>query len=67
MGWIPGLQALVNHGCDLTLSRGCGKRGRPALHIAAENGYVDVVEFIMSQTPPRYHPVLDSSGKLFFF
>ncbi|KAI8968845.1 ankyrin repeat-containing domain protein [Mycotypha africana] len=61
-GWLPGLQALVEAGCDLRLARGGGGRQQTALQVAAEHGHTAVVEYIVSLTPPSYHAQVDGMG-----
>ncbi|KAG1455696.1 hypothetical protein G6F46_008021 [Rhizopus delemar] len=48
IGWLPGLQKLVEAGGDLMSARGEGKK--TALHVAAENGHISVVEYIIHIT-----------------
>lgn len=72
MGWLPGLQALVEAGADLATSRGAGLKNKTALHVAAEHCHTTVIEYIVSLTAPKYHSQVDSMGKVtqlkhFFF
>ncbi|RCH99621.1 hypothetical protein CU098_000553 [Rhizopus stolonifer] len=62
MGWILGLQALVEAGADLTQAKGAGLKNKTALHVAVENCHTTVVEYIVSLTPPKYHAQVDSMG-----
>ncbi|KAI9478035.1 MAG: hypothetical protein EXX96DRAFT_569336 [Benjaminiella poitrasii] len=64
MGWLPGLQALVDAGADITLSRGSGLKNKTALHVAAEHCHTTVVEYIVSLTPSKYHFQVDSMGNV---
>lgn len=66
IGWLPGLQALVEAGADITISRGAGLKNKTALHVAAEHCHTTVVEYIVSLTPPKYHVQVDSMGNIFF-
>jgi hypothetical protein len=63
MGWLPGLQALVEAGADLAISRGAGLKNKTALHVAAEHCHTTVVEYIVSLTTAKYHLQVDSMGK----
>ncbi|KAI8884409.1 ankyrin, partial [Backusella circina FSU 941] len=62
MGWLPGLQLLVEAGADLISSRGGGLKNKTVLHVAAEHCHISVVEYIISQTPPKFHLQVDSMG-----
>lgn len=61
-GWLAGLQALVEAGADVTISRGAGLKNKTALHVAAEHCHTTIVEYIVSLTPPKYHVQVDSMG-----
>lgn len=63
LGWLPGLQALVEAGADLSNGRGAGLKNKTALQVAAEHCHTPVVEYIVSLTPPKYHSQVDSMGK----
>lgn len=63
LGWLPGLQTLVEAGADLTTSRGAGLKNKTALQVAAEHCHTTVVEYIVSLTSPKYHGQVDSMGK----
>lgn len=65
MGWLPGLQALVDAGADLATSRGAGLKNKTALHVAAEHCHITAVEYIVSLTEPKFHMQVDSMGKCF--
>jgi hypothetical protein len=67
MGWLPGLQMLVEAGADLISSRGGGLKSKTVLHVAAEHCHISAVEYIISQTPPKFHLQVDSMGKFFLF
>ncbi|KAG1145809.1 hypothetical protein G6F37_004988 [Rhizopus arrhizus] len=60
MGWLPGLQSLIEAGADLMAAR--GPKNKTALQAAAEHCHVSVVEYIISVTPVRYHTQLDATG-----
>ncbi|KAL9551230.1 hypothetical protein MBANPS3_004361 [Mucor bainieri] len=62
LGWLPGLQALVEAGADLCNARGAGLKNKTALHVAAEHCHTPIVEYIVSLTPPKYHSQVDSMG-----
>lgn len=64
LGWLPGLQTLVEAGADICLARGAGLKNKTALQVAAEHCHTAVVEYIVSLTPPKYHTQVDSMGKL---
>lgn len=65
IGWLAGLQMLVEAGTDLTISRGAGLKNKTALHVAAEHCHTTIVEYIVSLTPPKYHSQVDSMGKYY--
>lgn len=50
VGWLSGLQRIVQAGGDLISARGCGSRKRTALHVAAENGHAAIVEYIVNMS-----------------
>ncbi|EPB91566.1 hypothetical protein HMPREF1544_01488 [Mucor circinelloides 1006PhL] len=50
VGWLSGLQKLVQAGGDLISARGGGSKKRTALHVAAENGHAAIVEYIVNIT-----------------
>ncbi|OBZ86371.1 Ankyrin-3 [Choanephora cucurbitarum] len=62
IGWLAGLQALVEAGADLTQARGAGLKNKTALHVAAENCHITVVEYIVSQIPSQFYSQVDSIG-----
>ncbi|GAA5815677.1 hypothetical protein MFLAVUS_009190 [Mucor flavus] len=62
MGWLPGLQTLVEAGADICQARGAGLKNKTALHVAAEHCHTSIVEYIVSITPPKYHAQVDSMG-----
>lgn len=61
VGWLPGLQSLIEAGADLMAAR--GPKNKTALQAAAEHCHVSVVEYIISVTPVRYHSQPDATGK----
>lgn len=65
MGWLPGLQMLVEAGADLCQARGGGLKNKTALQVAAEQCHASVVEYIVSLTPSKYHAQVDSMGKVY--
>ncbi|KAI8879298.1 ankyrin, partial [Backusella circina FSU 941] len=62
IGWLPGLQKLVQAGGDLLTSRGGGSKKRTALHMAAANGHPAVAEFIVNMTQGQLNLETDSQG-----
>ncbi|GAN06060.1 ankyrin repeat [Mucor ambiguus] len=50
VGWLSGLQKLVQAGGDLISARGGGSRKKTALHVAAEHGHAAIVEYIVNMT-----------------
>ncbi|ORE08817.1 ankyrin [Rhizopus microsporus var. microsporus] len=62
MGWLPGLQTLIEAGADLVMARGAGVKNKTALHVAAEHCHITVVEYIISMTSPKYHLQVDTAG-----
>ncbi|KAI8380876.1 hypothetical protein BD560DRAFT_235537 [Blakeslea trispora] len=65
IGWLEGLQKLVQAGGDLMSARGYGKKKKTALHAAAENGHASVVDFIVAVTEGVLNMETDTTGKLF--
>ncbi|KAI9315903.1 ankyrin repeat-containing domain protein [Dichotomocladium elegans] len=62
IGWLPGLQRLVQAGADLIQARGEGTLQKTALHTAAEHCHAAVVEFIVGYTEGALNLELDSQG-----
>ncbi|CEP17566.1 hypothetical protein [Parasitella parasitica] len=62
MGWLPGLEMLLNAGADLSNARGAGVKNKSALHVAAENCHRATVEYIVLRTEPKYHLQVDNMG-----
>ena len=62
MGWLSGLETLIEAGADITLARGAGLKNKTALHVAAEHCHTAIVEYIVSLSPPKYHLQVDSMG-----
>ncbi|OAD71122.1 hypothetical protein PHYBLDRAFT_182129 [Phycomyces blakesleeanus NRRL 1555(-)] len=62
VGWLPGLQALVQAGGDLMTARGYGQKGKTALHVAAEKCHLTVVEYISSVTHNDLALLTDNEG-----
>ncbi|KAK4519122.1 uncharacterized protein ATC70_009353 [Mucor velutinosus] len=50
VGWLSGLQKLVQAGGDLISARGGGSKKKTALHVAAEHGHAAIVEYIVNMT-----------------
>jgi hypothetical protein len=65
VGWLAGLQKLVQAGGDLLAARGCGAKNKTALHVAAEHCHAAVVEYIVEATEGRLNLEVDSLGKDF--
>lgn len=65
VGWLAGLQKLVQAGGDLIRARGHGPLNKTALHVAAEHCHAAVAEFIVSYTEGALNAVLDSQGTVF--
>ncbi|KAI8384319.1 ankyrin repeat-containing domain protein [Radiomyces spectabilis] len=62
VGWLSGLQKLVQAGGDLMTARGGGTKNKTALHTAAEHCHAAVVEYIVSKTQGALNLELDSGG-----
>ncbi|KAI9260564.1 ankyrin repeat-containing domain protein [Phascolomyces articulosus] len=62
VGWLAGLQKLVQAGGDLIHARGQGPRNKTALHAAAEHCHAAVVEFIVGYTQGALNLEVDSIG-----
>ncbi|KAF7722653.1 Ankyrin repeat domain-containing protein 55 [Apophysomyces ossiformis] len=62
VGWLSGLQKLVQAGGDLMSARGAGSRNKTALHVAAEHCHAAVVEYIMGVTQGKLGLEVDSQG-----
>ncbi|KAG0173370.1 hypothetical protein DFQ30_008108 [Apophysomyces sp. BC1015] len=62
VGWLPGLQKLVQAGGDLVSARGDGPKNKTALHAAAEHCHAAVVEYIVGVTQGAINMALDSQG-----
>lgn len=65
MGWLPGLQKLVQAGGDLMAARGAGIKNKTALHVAAEHCHAAVVEYIVNETEGALNLEEDSNGKCY--
>lgn len=63
VGWLPGLQKLVQAGGDLIAARGAGIKNKTALHVAAEHCHAAVVEYIVNETKGALNLEEDSNGK----
>lgn len=63
VGWLAGLQKLVQAGADLINARGQGSKSKTALHTAAEHCHAAVVEFIVGYTEGALNLITDSQGK----
>ncbi|ORY93179.1 ankyrin repeat-containing domain protein [Syncephalastrum racemosum] len=62
VGWLTGLQKLVQAGGDLMSARGAGVRNKTALHVAAEHCHAAVVEYIVEVTQGALNLEEDSNG-----
>lgn len=63
VGWLTGLQKLVQAGGDLVAARGAGIKNKTALHVAAEHCHAAVVEYIVNITQGALNLEEDSQGK----
>lgn len=63
VGWLAGLQKLVQAGGDLMAARGAGVKNKTALHVAAEHCHAAVVEYIVNETKGALNLEEDSHGK----
>jgi hypothetical protein len=64
IGWLSGLEKVVQAGGDLMSARGSGGKKKTALHIAAEHGHSAVVEYIVNMTQGVLNLETDISGKI---
>lgn len=64
IGWLVGLQKIVEAGGDLISARGGGNKKKTALHIAAEHGHPAVIEYIVNMTEGVLNLQTDAMGKL---
>ncbi|KAI9299936.1 ankyrin repeat-containing domain protein [Cunninghamella echinulata] len=62
VGWLAGLQKLVQAGGDLMTSRGGGNKNKTALHVAAEHCHAAVVEYIVQVTRGALNAIVDNQG-----
>ncbi|KAG0173145.1 hypothetical protein DFQ28_009403 [Apophysomyces sp. BC1034] len=62
VGWLPGLQKLVQAGGDLISARGGGSKNKTVLHAAAEHCHAAVVEYIMGVTQGKLSLEVDNQG-----
>lgn len=62
LGWLSGLQRLVQAGGDLMSARGGGHLKKTALHAAVENGHFSVAEYIIYHTQGVLNQETDSKG-----
>jgi hypothetical protein len=62
VGWLPGLQKLIQAGGDLMSARGGGSMKKTALHAAAENSHLSVAEYIVNMTQGVLNLETDSEG-----
>ncbi|KAI8069396.1 ankyrin repeat-containing domain protein [Gongronella butleri] len=62
VGWLAGLQKLVQAGGDLYTSRGGGLKNKTVLHVAAEQCHAAVVEYIIEITQGALNLQLDAQG-----
>lgn len=64
VGWLTGLQKLVQAGGDLVAARGAGIKNKTALHVAAEHCHAAVVEYIVNVTQGALNLEEDSQGNI---
>ncbi|KAI9499643.1 ankyrin repeat-containing domain protein [Zychaea mexicana] len=62
VGWLIGLQKLVQAGGDLMAARGAGVKNKTVLHVAAEHCHAAVVEYIVNVTQGGLNLEEDSNG-----
>ncbi|ORZ11107.1 ankyrin repeat-containing domain protein [Absidia repens] len=62
VGWLSGLQKLVQAGGDLITSRGGGSKNKSVLHVAAEHCHAAVVEYIVEITQGKLNNQVDAHG-----
>ena len=62
VGWLNGLDLLVQAGADLLHARGEGVQQKTALHAAAEHCHANMVEYIVAATQGALSLELDSQG-----
>ncbi|KAG0738730.1 hypothetical protein G6F57_003202 [Rhizopus arrhizus] len=62
VGWLAGLQRLVQAGGDLMSARGEGIKKKTVLHVAAEEGHLSLVEYIIHHTQDVLNHETDSEG-----
>ncbi|KAI8391387.1 ankyrin repeat-containing domain protein [Radiomyces spectabilis] len=62
VGWLSGLQKLVQAGGDLIAARGGGAKSKTALHVAAEHCHAAVIEYIVNVTQGALNLETDSQG-----
>ncbi|KAI8335461.1 ankyrin repeat-containing domain protein [Chlamydoabsidia padenii] len=60
IGWLAGLEMLVQAGGDLGTNR--GPRNKTVLHVAAEHCHVAVVEYIVQVTQGQLNTQVDAHG-----
>lgn len=65
VGWLAGLQKVVQAGGDLINARGEGPKKKTALHTAAEHCHAAVVEFIVGYTQGALNHEVDAQGNVF--
>ncbi|KAI8096140.1 ankyrin repeat-containing domain protein [Thamnidium elegans] len=62
VGWLEGLEKLVQAGGDLMSARGGGSKKKTALHVAAANGNAAIVEYIVNMTQGVLNLEADMTG-----
>ncbi|KAI7903012.1 ankyrin repeat-containing domain protein [Cokeromyces recurvatus] len=62
IGWLLGLQKMVQVGGDIMSARGEGSKKKTALQVAAEHGHVHVVEYIIHITEGVLNLETDALG-----
>jgi hypothetical protein len=63
VGWLAGLQKLVQAGGNLVTSRGGGSKNKTILHVAAEHCHAAVVEYVVQMTQGELNNQVDTHGK----
>ncbi|KAI8993727.1 ankyrin repeat-containing domain protein [Pilobolus umbonatus] len=62
VGWLAGLEKLVEVGGDLLFSRGEGNKKKTCLHVAAEYGYAEITEYLVNMTQGVLNLQTDNEG-----
>ncbi|KAI8331374.1 ankyrin repeat-containing domain protein [Chlamydoabsidia padenii] len=62
VGWLAGLQKLVQAGGNLVTCRGGGSKNKTILHVAAEHCHAAVVEYVVQMTRGELNNQVDTHG-----